>query len=501
MPSSPTKTAYTRVHWIRGRAGPSHVPAYISCLKMAGIAEGLGDITRIECPDPDRPGSFVEIGEIRGARDRPTTTLTGRYFANAASELKEIADLSCALDVQLNVGECKNVSIFGEFEKKLVFEAAEFTNYSTDDLGALSSDENAVVNEMVDLSAAKWYEVLPIAFTEAAKAVVTNELIDVVICGPASCGECGSESDGCYHAYAISKAAGGSPGTPPDIVHTIDKGSNWYADDIDSLSAAEDPDGVACLGKYVVVVSHASNSLHYALKSEIDDVDFNEAWTEVATGFVGGCEPRDIWTAGGVAWICGDNGYVYKTVDPTVGVTVVDAGDAVVDNLLAIHALSAKFAVAGGSNGAVVVTTDGEIFTACNRPFGIGISVTCIWCIDENVWLLGSSTGRLYYTLDAGNSWAEKAFPGSGAGVVRDIQFPTRTIGYLAHSIAGPEGRILRSYDGGYSWAIVPEATGKILPANDYVGALATCPEDMNFVIGAGLAANGADGLLVVGQD
>lgn len=501
MGSSPAKSAFTRVHWIRGRAGPTHAPEYLSCLKMAGVSESIGDISKIECPDPDRPGEFIETGEIRGARERPTTTLTGRYSVNQASDIKELVDLRCALDVQLNMGECRNIGIFTEFQKKLVWEEAEFTNYTTDDLGALSSDENAVINEMVDLSAKRWYEVLPITFTEEAKTIVTNELVDVTICGPASCGTCGAETDGCYHAYAVSKQAGGSPGTPPDIVHTIDKGANWYADDIDSLGAAEDPSGVACLGKYVVVVSHDSNSLHWALKSEVDDVDFDEAWTEVTTGFVATCEPRDIWSVGSLAWICGDNGYVYTCTDPTLGVTVIDAGETVGDNLLAIHALSSTFAVAVGVNGAVIYTTDGEVFAATNRPVGVGVNLNCVWCLDESVWFVGTSTGRLYYSIDAGDNWTEKSFPGSGSGVVYDISFSTRSVGYLAHATSAPAGRILRTYDGGYSWGIVPEGTGKILPTNDYVGALATCPEDVNYVVGVGLAGNGSDGFLVVGKD
>jgi hypothetical protein len=46
----------------------------------------------------------------------------------------------------------------------------------------------------------------------------------------------------------------------------------------------------------------------------------------------------------------------------------------------------------------------------------------------------------------------------------------------------------------------LPEGSGSIA-ANDYVGALAACEYDVNFVVGAGLADNGTDGFLVVCQD
>jgi photosystem II stability/assembly factor-like uncharacterized protein len=323
----------------------------------------------------------------------------------------------------------------------------------------------------------------------------------VVICGPPSCGSCGAENDGCYNAYAISTAAGGSPGTPADIVHTINKGATWYADDIDSMSDTDVPDAVACLGRYVVVVSNDTCSLHYALKAEIDDVDFDEAWTEVLTGFVAGGCPNDIWSVGGTAWVVGDGGYIYKMTDPTLGVTVIDAGETTTNHLYAVHALSASFAVGVGAHGTVVYTTDGAIFTLTNAPVGFGVVLTCVWCLDEATWFVGTDTGHLYYTVDAGTTWTEKAFPGSGAGTVYDIAFPTRSVGFLAHATATPAGRILRSYDGGYSWLIVPEATGKILPANDYVAAIATCPQDVNYIVGVGLADNGTDGFLVVGKD
>jgi len=48
-----------------------------------------------------------------------------------------------------------------------------------------------------------------------------------------------------------------------------------------------------------------------------------------------------------------------------------------------------------------------------------------------------------------------KGFPGSGSGVVYDICFASDAVGYLAHATTTPAGRILRTYDGGYSWNIL----------------------------------------------
>jgi hypothetical protein len=83
---------------------------------------------------------------------------------------------------------------------------------------------------------------------------------------------------------------------------------------------------------------------------------------------------------------------------------------------------------------------------------------------------------------------------------VDDIQFSTASVGFIAHATAAPRARILRTYDGGYSWKITPERTGASLPLADRINALAVCPENPNFVIGVGLADNGTDGIIIAGS-
>jgi hypothetical protein len=75
----------------------------------------------------------------------------------------------------------------------------------------------------------------------------------------------------------------------------------------------------------------------------------------------------------------------------------------------------------------------------------------------------------------------------------------TDSVFYLAHQTSATKGRILRSFNGGYSWIVLPEKAGS-LPLNDKVNALAACTFDPNFVVGVGLADNAADGFVVIGQ-
>jgi photosystem II stability/assembly factor-like uncharacterized protein len=272
----------------------------------------------------------------------------------------------------------------------------------------------------------------------------------------------------------------------------------WYAHDIDSLAVAEDPDELAQLGDYIVIVSADSASHHYILKSDLNAYTDPTA-TEVTTNYVAAGAPRAIYSTGSIAFIVGNGGYIYSLEDATAAPTVLSAGGVVVDDLLKVHALSDVNALAVGNNGAVVYTEDGSTWTAATRPVGAGIHLNSGWMVDERTWYVVTSTGLMYYTLDKGVTWTQKSFPGSGSGVGYDIKFPTRSVGYMSHSTSTPRGRVLRTIDGGYSWAVLPESAGSF-PLNDRMGALAVCDKDPNFMIAAGLADDAADGFIALGS-
>jgi photosystem II stability/assembly factor-like uncharacterized protein len=472
----------------------------MAALRMMSLEQGFGDVENIYSPHPRKYDAFEVVGQIRGEEERPTTQLQGRYALDVASRLLELAKIGCAVDVQLHMGQCTDPSVFNEFTKALIVEDALIPNWATDELGALQPDEKSPVNETADISGAVMYEVLELATSERAGDVVTNEVIDVVFCDVISCGDCEEYSPGCNKIFAVTLGAGGSPGTPADVVFSLDKGVAFLAHDVDSMVAADDPTGIACVGIYVVVISNDTGGHHYALKSEFnatDDPDF----TAITNGYVAGGEPNDISSLGPFAFIVGDGGYVYSLEDPTVGVTVLDAGVATINNLNAVNALSEDFAVAVGEDGAVIYTESGSLWQAVSlRPVGVGIDLVSVLVHSELYWLVGTSDGRLFYTFDKGETWTEKAFAGSGTGVVRDITRSTDSVLWMSHDTTVPAGRIFRSYDGGNSWTQIPEGTA-VIPANDRVTALAACEWDPNLIVGVGLADDGADGFIVLGQD
>jgi len=463
-----------------------------------GPSWDLGDRTPVREPDSNRYGAFKTVDAIKGERGLPTMPIEARYM-HTVSEFLRIARRGCPLDVQVHFGKCDDPRDFnGGWNKVLVLENADISNWAANELGALEQGEDAVVLQTIDVNAFDMYELLTLQLTEEAASQVTGQVIDVSICDSIQCGACGIPSEGCEHVFAITETQVGSPGLPAELIFSSDSLTTIGETNITTLAVNQDPSAMACVGIYLVIVSNDSDSLHYAEIANI--LDGVETWVEVATGIVAAGSPNDIFSLdSGHTWVVGDGGHVYFSDSITAGVTIQDAGIATTEVLNAIHGYDEDNLVAVGANNAVILTRNGGSSWASVTGPSAGVVLNTIKMRTADEWFIGDAGGQLWYTRNAGTTWTEKTFNGSGAGQVRDIVFPTPTVGYMAHSTAAPAGRILRSIDGGQSWYVLPEGTGAI-PANDFVGALASVGECPNVVYGGGLGDNAVDGFLVKGS-
>jgi hypothetical protein len=482
---------------IAGRARPDHTPDYQSYTRLGPITWNIGSVNPIFDPDPQKLGSFIQTGSFRDAEERPTTSLISHYAADIKSALIDLATKKCPADIQLHIGKCEDPSIFENYVKAIIFEDVQLETYSTEDLGALEPGEQGKVDETGEISAARFYEFRPLSVSARTPSAVTNRVIDVVICDNQSCGDCEDESDGCQRIIAITNAAGGSPSTPADIVYSLDKGLTWLAHDIDSLDAAEDPSEVDCVGRYVVVVSNASGSLHYAPLAELKagvDPDF----TEVSTGFVVNGEPNAIHSVGRKAYIVGDLGYIYTTTDPTAGVTPIDEGSATVAVLNAVYGLSEEFAVAVGNDGAIIVINNDLASSLTTTPIAIGEDIISVFVKNRKEWFIGTASGNFWYTLDGGETWTQKVLDGSPTAVTA-IDMPTASVMYVSATVS-TGGTVYLSINGGQSFERLPSDTG-IFPPNDEIDAIAVCAFDPDFFVAVGLGDDATDGFIAIGND
>ena len=493
MTTNATVNSYSRVFIVEGRHRPDHKPAFQSCLMAGSLEQNFGDVTDIECPSPNEYGKFDTVGQIRGAEERVTLPLSGIYDMDVVSTLASLAKKGCAADVHVHFGTTETPKDFDSFTKAIVVESGFFTNWSTDDLGTLSSDNQAAVNENSQLSGENFYELVPVNIIQRASTYTLNEIVDGAVCDPRNCGT--DESDGCDKFFFIAKPDTGSPGTNPDLIFTLDGGTTWYAEEVTTMGITDQPGGIECFGSYVVITDYTADAYSYVLRSELDGVT-TPTFTEVTTGFVAAGSPLAIHTAGTVAFIVGDGGYVYLLEDVSSGVTVLDAGSATSENLVDVHAISEDAAVAVGANGAVIYTTDGSTWAATSAAPSAN-TINAVVMLTEDTWLVGDAAGSLYYTTNKGVSWTEKTFTGSGSGEVTALGVSNRGTLWLAHQTTATRARLLRSYNGGYSWKVLPEGVGSI-PAIDKINSIAACDYDPNAMFAAGIADDGTAGAILM---
>jgi len=490
-----TQAGQTRVWLLENGPGPAREPRYQGTMAVGDASWPAGDITPVKIPDPDHFNKFLTAGHIRGAEENLTMPITARY-PQQASTLLDLRRKMCRVDFHVPLGKCTNPQIYSRWEKMMIYRDGRITSWANENAGALDDDAQGVINETGEFSFEEMYEVVPMTLQEIAEANAVREIVDVSICDSQTCGDCEDESDGSSKVFVTMIGEGATPGTPPSVIYSSDGGSTWAATDIDTAFSNENPTDGECVREYYVVTVNGSNSVHYANKEDI--LSGAETWYEVTTGFVTGNGPNAIFAQSGMdVWVVGDNGYIYHATDITSEVTVSDAGLATTQNLLDVHAVDSENILAVGELNAVVLSQNGgDTWQVLTGP-AVGESLKACWMRDEDTFFVGTNTGKLYYSNDAGDSWTEKSLPGS-IDNIDSIKFYDDTVGYIAGR-SGGSGYILRTTDGGYSWYVMPQ-NAVAIPANDYVNDIAVSGFNPNFLIGGGLADDGSAGFVVLAE-
>lgn len=497
--TTPVQTSsQSRIFAVRYGAGPGRPLEYDGRARATAVADPAGDLTPIREPDPYEFGKFRVVGKIRGAPGLVTTSLERRRRYGVSS-WKKWKDASCPIDVHVNFGLCSSPDAHNDAELIDVFERADISAYNATDLGAIDEGQNIPINETLPLSAEAYYQIDPqLRLTELNPSGVTREILDIDICDRVNCGNfCGAPSDGCGKIFALSVAAGGSPGLPADVIVSSDGGATWGKTNIDTLAVASSPNHMACVGQWLVVTSTASPYIHYALQSEIIANPGSETWYSNTSGINVAGTPNAIFAyASSQVWVVGTGGYVYFYSDITGTPTIQTAGSVTSENLSAVHGCDEDNIVAVGANNAVIVTTDGgDTWQSVTGP-AAGVALNTVWVKDPDTWFIGTAGGALWYTNDSGANWTQIRFPGDNAGQVRAIKFndtPSQTVGWMVHDTAAPAGRVLRSLDGGNNWDVLPKVGTGV--ANDRFNDVALC-NDVNLAYVGGLADNGTDGVI-----
>lgn len=473
-------------------------------MKIEGVSIPRSSVDPIYMHDPDLPGRFRLVNRSITAPDLPEASLvfTERHGAIPAA----IAGYSCPFNAYEVSGVCRRLDDFlrGWSDYVLVYSGAIVTDADLGDRSAWG-DSDDQIEDSLSVTLADVYPVGKLGFGEVAGPEISREVIDVVYGSQVQCGNCGPRDDGSKLIYAVVTTSGaGSPGLPAEVVYTLDGGANWNQTNIDGFGATEAPLAIDVVGQYLLVLG--ADAYYYASLSSVTGAP--GVWTRVSTGFVGAGSPNDIYvSAANEVWFVGDAGYIYRSSDITAGVTVASAGAVTSQNLYRVHG-EGDTIVAGGAGSTVIKSINRGVTFAVttDSPADIAIDVGAVAVLDELVYWVGTrNSGRLYFTLNGGETWNEKAFSGAGAGNVYDIVFATREVGYFSHSTNTPTARLFSTWDGGFSfttesprilnWPTFNRANRLAYPKVAYpdTGIAA------NNIAVAGLSGGGTDGILLLG--
>lgn len=489
-----------------GGAFPNNVVTYggqdDQNVRISGVSHPIrGAVNPIRVPDPNSPGKFKIVGHSEAARDMDGATLAALERHGAIPRL--LGRDQCAVNIYEMTGPCKNLSDFGSgwSDYVLIYSGGLITTVNLGDRTGWDSDAQA--EDTATLTLDDLYGIGTIGFGEQATTQVDLEVVDLTYFSTEQCGECGLSNNGVQWLYAVVKSSGGgSPGLPSELVYSLDGGLTWHQTNITTMSALDNPSAVEVVGDKIIVVVPGDTGYHWATINTTTGIP--GTWTKVTTGFVAGKAPRDVFALSPrEVYFVGNGGYIYRSLDVTAGVSVLSAGAATASDLHYVHGTE-ECLVATGVSGALVYSINRG--ATWSTPAAVPVvlnTINCVAVLDSKHWWVGTSSGRVYYTINGGASWTELGLSGAGAGQVRDIVFATAEVGYVAIHNGTPTASIWTTWNGGANWTnTTPRLLG--LPTFDYANRIAV-PRVSNSQVAAnnialgGLGANHTDGIILIG--
>jgi hypothetical protein len=398
----------------------------------------------------EKPPSFGEVTlELR-------ETMTGLSLADTLefcpTSIYEIAGGDCNIpsDHLLGYANLGKVSVYGDCKVTDNIDNGDGMAF-TDDNPLSAKIKFAVTGDQF----AHGQEFFASLATATASDLLTSLVTDCTYGNKTQCGNCGVPNDGTYLKYWSLRSTTTSPGGKPGIIYQLGTATPVYQS-VTSAAIAEDLTFIGTVGPYLVVGSSTAGGAgiggyHYAT---IGATGVPGTWTKVVTGFQSNKEPTDMLVlSDSEVYFSGNGGYIYKSVNIPAGVTTNNAGTATTANLSRI-AGNRQLMVAVGATGTIIYSNNGAKSWA-SVPTTPSFSTPTVQGVDVigiNVIWVTTSTGRVFATQDAGNSWTETTFDSSSSGSVTDVYFVNSHEGYFLHNTSGNVGRIFRTYNGGASW-------------------------------------------------
>lgn len=447
---------------------PGHTPEYLGCFELDDISADNGDLSLIQCFDVN--GRHQTLGQIEGEPSPITTSLT-TYLSKTAQFMER---LSCPFWLHVNLRCGGRADIFDNWERAVILDVAKITNRTLK--GLLARTAPAAAEQTFDISALPPF--IDIYEVQARRQGIseTRAINDIFFLDNESC-----PSD-CVIAYNLGDlgivGTDGAVGNSANIYITDDGGVTWALAAADPFAAQQNVSSVTgfFIDKNTIRWIVARGTTDAGNPAEIAYSDDDGAtWTNVDVGSTNAQftpNKKGIYVADQFnIWVVTSGGYIYKSEDSGLTWDAQHQGTLTAQNLHIIRFApgSTKYGWAAGASNAILSTIDGENWSLISGPSAeAGNTVHALDVRDSKHVYVGYSTGRVYYTSDAGENWTE-IFDISGD--VTDIQFVNDLVGFMTHNDSNPVGTVYFTRNGGKTWKALTTPTNTGLNA---VSALLT---------------------------
>lgn len=486
-----------------GPPQPGNAPQFYGIANQYFFAQGIenpvrGSITPINWPTPQRYKDYSTVGQQIDPPDAGTYTLMLAMKHLAVP--RAMVNVSCELTTILTVGRCKNPSDLNRGYDDFLYFLAQGLVSDNSQGDMMASDSDNPNFSTLTITTSDQYAAGPLYFGETAAAEINANVTDIAYGYPQNCQGC---QDGNERIYALSQPVGSSPSFQAEVNYSVDAGATWNVSTITGLGVVAQPSAIDVVGEFLVVLVNSTNTYYYA---ELDvDTGAPGSWTAVTGGFVTAGKPNDMVVVSPTeVYIAADAGYIYKLETVGAPVAVLSAGSVTTQPLYRIHSDGTTIVAVGGV-GAVVYSGNQGATWALAAVLPTNFSLRAISVRNEKLWFTASGVGeaKIYYTTNGGKSWTQITIAGTAPAQVNDIVFATAHIGYIAYDVAGPQGVIAYTVDGGNSWITGKQRQATTLPTFDRANRLAVpngvSGVNANFLAVAGLAGDGSDGIILVG--
>jgi len=460
--------------------GPGTKLYPLGCHNLGDLSAPRGDVTVRFCPDLSMINSWYVSAEFQGAPTAVTTSVE--------ADVEEFMDwlervVECGAPLYVNKYKKGRRDVFPGYTRGWLLPTARITGETLSNLYAKDAENQDMSMQSFDISSSTWLKYFRLVASRE-ETTETEALNDIDFGNAMACwDECGGAKGVCEDGAAAGDPVPGSASSLADVLFKT-KATDWTAGAANPFATDEIISSIVRvqIDDETMRVIVARGTTDAANPAEIAYSDDNGAtWNLVNVGATLGqyvarqgglfaLDPHNVWcvlTGGGIA----------QSTNGGESWTVVHDAILTTEDLNMIHGPDENHLVVVGDNDTILVTIDGGVnWYVPDNVTGSGDDLYCVAALTDCRWWIGTGSGNLYKTIDAGETaMTLVTFSGSGAGEVVDIEFVETSpynlfCGYLVHNTAAPVGRVFHTVNGGYDWRQVAQ-----MPTNAGLNAIAVC--------------------------